>query len=54
MDWTYWFQRMARRRGAVRINALPPTRHVERAIVRKRVNTATIKKIESGTAPEGE
>jgi len=54
MDWTYWFQKMARRSGAARINALPSTRHVERAIVRKRVNTATIKKIESRKAPEGE
>jgi hypothetical protein len=44
MDWTYWFQRMAKRKGAARINALPPTRHAERAILAKRGNTATLKR----------
>jgi hypothetical protein len=44
MDWTYWFQKMARRRGAARINALPSTRHPERAILAKRGNTATLKR----------
>jgi hypothetical protein len=44
MDWTYWFQKMARRRGAARINAEAQMRHVERAIVAKRSNTATVKR----------
>jgi len=44
MDWTYWFQRMARRRGAARINVEAQMRHVERAIVAKRGNTATLKR----------
>lgn len=44
MDWTDWFKKMAKRKGAARINALPPTRHAERAILAKRGNTATLKR----------
>jgi hypothetical protein len=44
MDWTYWFEKMARRRGAARIIAEAQMRHVERAIVAKRSNTATVKR----------
>jgi hypothetical protein len=44
MDWTDWFKKMARRRDTARINALPPMRDAERAILAKRVNTATLKR----------
>lgn len=44
MDWTDWFKKMARRRGAARINAEAQMRHVERAIVDKRGNTATLRR----------
>jgi hypothetical protein len=44
MDWTDWFKKMAKRKGAARINALPLTRHVERAILAKRGITATLRR----------
>ena len=44
MDWTHWFQKMAHRKAAARINVEAQMRHAERSIVLRRSNTATVKR----------
>jgi len=43
MNWLKVLKQLARRRGAARINAEAPTRLVERALIVRWGNTATLK-----------